>query len=65
MKKKKPIVEVEHWVDVQLNCTLPTDIAVELAEVCEANSDFLRNAIIYCITRREIFHKIREQRRPT
>lgn len=45
---------------VQLNVRLPNDIATEAEEVQRSDPDFLGRIIQYGLTRRAIYHRLRE-----
>ena len=45
---------------VQLNVRLPNDIAAEAEEVQRTDPDFLGRVIQYGLTRRSIYHRLRE-----
>ena len=46
---------------VQLTVTLPKDIAAQAEEVQQADPEFLSRVILYGLTRRAIYRKLREQ----
>lgn len=46
---------------VQLNVTLPKDIAAQAEEVQKTDPEFLSRVILYGLTRRAIYNKLREQ----
>lgn len=45
---------------VQLNVHLPHDVAAQAEEVQEADPDFLARIIMYGLTRRSIYRRLRE-----
>lgn len=45
---------------VQLNVRLPHDVAVQAEEVQEADPEFLSRVIMYGLTRRSIYRRLRE-----
>jgi len=45
---------------VQLNVRLPQDLAVQAEEVQQADPDFLSRVIVYGLTRRSIYRRLRE-----
>ena len=45
---------------VQLNVRLPQDLAAQAEEVQEADPDFLARIIVYGLTRRSIYRRLRE-----
>ena len=45
---------------VQLNVRLPKDVASEAEEVQRSDPDFLSRVIQYGLTRRSIYHRLRE-----
>ena len=45
---------------VQLNVRLPADLAAQAEEVQEADPDFLSRVIVYGLTRRSIYRRLRE-----
>ena len=45
---------------VRLNVRLPNDVASEAEEVQESDPDFLSRVIQYGLTRRSIYHRLRE-----
>jgi hypothetical protein len=48
---------------VQLNVRLPKDIARQAEEVQKSDPEFLSRIVLYGLTRRSIFHQLREQSR--
>lgn len=46
---------------VQLTVTLPKDIAAQAEEVQQTDPEFLSRVILYGLTRRAIYNKLREQ----
>ena len=45
---------------VQINVRLPNDMAAEAEQVQEVDPDFLSRIILYGLTRRSIYRKLRE-----
>jgi len=45
---------------VQLNVRLPKDLASQAEEVQQADPDFLSRIIVYGLTRRSIYRRLRE-----
>jgi hypothetical protein len=45
---------------VQLNVRLPQDLALQAEEVQQADPDFLSRVIVYGLTRRSIYRRLRE-----
>lgn len=45
---------------VQLNVRLPNDLAAEAEEVQRSDPDFLSRVVQYGLTRRSIYHRLRE-----
>lgn len=48
---------------VQLNVRLPREIAEQAEEVQKSDPEFLSRIVLYGLTRRSIFHQLREQSR--
>ena len=48
---------------VQLNVRLPRDIAAQAEEVQRTDPEFLSRVILYGLTRRAIYHNLRDQER--
>ena len=46
---------------VQLNVQLPRDIAEQAEEVQRTDPDFLSRVVLYGLTRRSIYHHLRER----
>lgn len=49
---------------VQLNVRLPRDIAAQAEKVQETDPEFLSRVVLYGLTRRSIYHRLREQGTP-
>lgn len=45
---------------VQLNVRLPQDVAAEVEAVQDADPDFLSRVVLYGLTRRSIYRRLRE-----
>ncbi len=45
---------------VQLSVRLPADIAAQAEEVQESDPEFLSRVVLYGLTRRSIYHHLRE-----
>jgi hypothetical protein len=45
---------------VELKVHLPRDIAAQVEEVAQTDPDFLRRVLLYGLTRRSIFHHLRD-----
>lgn len=50
---------------VQLNVQLPRDVAAQLEEVAEADPDFVSRMVLYGLTRRSIYHQLRDNGQAT
>ena len=48
---------------VQITVQLPHDIAEQAEEVQKADPDFLSRVVLYGLTRRSIYHQLRERSR--
>jgi hypothetical protein len=49
---------------VQLKVRLPRDIAAQAEEVQKSDPEFLSRVVLYGLTRRSVFHQLREQQDP-
>jgi hypothetical protein len=45
---------------VQLNVRLPRDLAAQAEEVQKSDPEFLSRVVLYGLTRRAIYHRLRE-----
>lgn len=46
---------------VDLQVQLPREVAEQVAEVQKTDPDFLSRVVVYGLTRRSIYHKLREE----
>ena len=50
---------------VQITVQLPKDIAEQAEEIQKADPDFLSRVVLYGLTRRSIYHQLRERSQNT